>query len=279
MGLFMKSLNEMGSTPMLTSFFRAGFAALFVGLFCLLFHGKEAFKLKKSLFAFAAISGMIGVVIFNICYNLAVMRVGVAVAAVLLYTSPIFTCILSMIVFKEKITPNKYLAIAINICGCFLTVTNGVIKLEHLSLFGIACGVMAGFAMSCMTILVKIGTDRGANPVAFSFYGFATAAVVLLFVSRPWAAEAGLISPKYLVLALLLGLISTATPYILYSTGISMVDSMSKVPVVCSVETVVAACVGFVYFDELFGIWKVVGIFLVLFSIVISNYSISKKPV
>ena len=263
---------------MLTSFFRAGFAALFIGFFCLIFHGREAFIMKKSLLVLASVSGMFGVVAFNICYNLAVMRVGVAVAAVLLYTSPIFTCILSMIVFKEKITPNKYLAIAINICGCFLTVTNGVIIFEHLSIFGIVCGVMAGFTMACMTIFVKIGTEKGANPVAFSFYGFTSAAVVLLLVSRPWAAEAGLISPKYFMLALLLGLISTATPYILYSTGISMVDSMSKVPVVCSVETVVAACVGFVYFDELFGMWKAVGIFLVLFSIVISNFSISNKP-
>ena len=59
--------------------------------------------------------------------------------------------------------------------------------------------------------------------------------------------------------------------YIVYYGGISKVTETSRIPVLASVETVVAALVGLAAFGQSVSLMKCVGIALVLCSIAVMN--------
>ena len=59
--------------------------------------------------------------------------------------------------------------------------------------------------------------------------------------------------------------------YIVYYAGISKITETSRIPVLASVETVVAAIIGLVVFSQSLGIAKIAGIALVLISIAVMN--------
>ena len=67
------------------------------------------------------------------------------------------------------------------------------------------------------------------------------------------------------------GIIPSALAYIVYFGGLGHIRETSKVPVLASVETVVASLIGLFVFSQLLGIVKMLGIALVLVSILIMN--------
>lgn len=67
------------------------------------------------------------------------------------------------------------------------------------------------------------------------------------------------------------GIVPSAMGYIVYYAGIGKVTETSRIPVLASVETVVAAVVGLVAFGQGLSLMKVIGIVLVLCSIAVMN--------
>ena len=65
-------------------------------------------------------TGLVSIVFFSYCYFRNVEESSATVAAILMYTSPIFVTLLSAIFFKEKLTKTKLLALLLAIIGCAL---------------------------------------------------------------------------------------------------------------------------------------------------------------
>ena len=76
-------------------------------------------------------------------------------------------------------------------------------------------------------------------------------------------------SMRLLLLGLLFGLVATALAYALYFSGLSKITETSKVPVVASIELVVATVIGVIAFSEPITAIRITGIFLVLLSILL----------
>lgn len=64
-------------------------------------------KINKRGIIYSVIIGIICQAMFNLCYFKAIDTVGVSVAAVLLYTSPLFLAVFSKFFYKESITRSK----------------------------------------------------------------------------------------------------------------------------------------------------------------------------
>ena len=76
---------------------------------------------------------------------------------------------------------------------------------------------------------------------------------------------------KILAYGFVYALIPTGICYIIYFNGVSKIKESSKVPVVASVENVVAVIVGVMVFHEKVGFGNLAGIALVLGSIAVMN--------
>ena len=177
--------------------------------------------------------------------------------------------ILSRIYFKEASIANKIFAIFINIAGCIMTVTGGEFSSIRISGLALIMGIMSGFTYALLPVLSRTGADK-EHPYTAAFYGQLFGAVLLLFIIRPWNTEVDF--NMTLILAILgLGIVPSAMAYIAYYGGLSRMKETSKVPVLASVETVVAALIGLIAFGQGLGIAKCLGILLVLISIIVMN--------
>jgi len=211
--------------------------------------------------------------IYNIFYSYAVTIAGVSISAVLLNIAPVFTLLFSVLFFSEKITAWKVIAIVINILGCILAATGGRFHTAAFSLIGILFGLGAGLCYAMTAILGRFASDR-TDPFVMSLYSYAAAALLLLFWSlfkNGSAIRFTSGSSRILLWGFLFALIPTAIAYILYYAGIQKVRESSKVPVIASVETVVAAVIGILVYKEKLNFFSLLGVALVLISIVLMN--------
>lgn len=269
-GLFVNILNGMGIPSVTIAFLRLATGAIVMIPFMLAIGGKSTFKIDRKGLLVCLALGVFCQAMFNYSYNESIETVGVATGAILLYTSPIFVCIMSKLFLKENIGTKKLIALVINVIGCVLTITNADFSQIHFSVYGVAAGIMAGFLYGSMTIISKPATGK-YNPITIIFYSFIFGSIFLAFLGNPIEDIAGAISIKFIIAALVYGLVTTAGAYFFYMNGLSRIKEPSKAPVVASVETVVAAIIGVAVFSEAFGLYKLIGIGLVVTSIVIMN--------
>ena len=274
-GFFVSILNSLGADSYCIAFLRIGVGAVLLVPIMILSGGLKLFKIDRRGLIAALVLGLFSQALFNFSYNEAISNVGVATASVLLYTSPVFVCIMSRIFFKENIGPVKYLALAINIVGSVFTVTGGDFSTINFSVYGVIAGVSAGFLYGLMTI-VSSTTDK-YHPLTILFYSFLFGSIALAVVVRPWETLSGVADVRFVLAAIGYGLIPTVGSYFFYMHGLAKKLETSKVPVIASIETVVAAFIGIIVFNESAGLWKILGICCVILSISIMNLSTDKS--
>ncbi len=275
-GLFVNLLTDAGASATIIPFLRTGAGAILMVPFILLTSGPKAFKIDLKGIIYCSALGIICQGLFNLAYTQSIKSLGVSTAVMLLYTAPVFVCILSRIFFKERIGYNKVITIVINIFGCFLTVTGGDLSSFRFTIAGVAAGVCAGFLYSMTTIVGKV-TAGSYDPLAVVFYSFIAGTVFMAFVARPWEYADVILSGRVVILSLVYGLVSTVCSYYCYYKGLSMVPETSKVPVFASIETIVAAFIGIFYFHEEQSLISFLGMALVISSIFIMNLWKSKR--
>ena len=270
-GLFSTLLSDMGLSSDRVAFFRVLSSSAMLALL-LIFKGRgtSLFRISKRGLVSCILIGIISQAAFNICYMSTIEYGGMATAAVFLYTSPVFVAVMSRLFFHEPLTRNKVIAILINIAGCTLAVTGGDFSDVKISGFGVIMGVLAGFTYALLPVLSRTGADK-EDPFTAAFYGQLFGMLALFFIIRPYNGIGTEFTLKMFLVIAGLGIVPSAMAYSAYYSGLSRVKETSKVPVLASVETVVAALIGLIAFGQSLGPGKIAGIALVLLSIVVMN--------
>lgn len=191
------------------------------------------------------------------------------ISAVLLNIAPLFTAITAALLFSERITGRRIIALCVNVMGCILAVTGGNFTGIQFSVIGILCGVGAGLCYGMTAIFGRIAGNR-CSAYVMSTYSYLFAVIFLVVFAKPWEM-ASVINGKLLLVGFLYALIPTAMGYLLYYKGVQKIKETSKVPVLASIETVVAAVLGLAVYGEQLGVFNIAGILLVLCSIGMMN--------
>ena len=268
-GLFVKLMEAQGSSSSYTSFLRLLFGALFLAIITLIFDGPGAFRIGRKTLLSCVLLGIVCQGTFNILYSMSISMNGMAVGSVLLYTAPIFTSLASMLLFREKLDLMKKIALLVNVAGCALTATGGNFSAASLAPLGILVGVGAGFTYAMTAVFGKIAMQEKSSPFAGATYNLFFGCIFIALARRPWTTVETPFNGRLLLLGVLYGLIATALAYCFYFSGLSEIKEASKVPVIASIEPVVATFIGVFAFSENLTPVKVIGIILVLFSILL----------
>ena len=268
-GIFVKTAGQYGIKEMQIVFFRALFSAAILGGIILI-KDKRQFKLKpKDIWLFAS-TGVFSIVLFNFSYYKTMALTSLSVAAVLLYTAPIFVSVLSVILFREKITPNKITALIIAFVGCCF-VTGLFSQSQRITAIALVFGLLTGFGYSLYTIFSQILINKGYATLTITFYTFLFAALgALPFVNVTKTAEQSAVAPIGLLVMLLMAVLNTVIPYLLYTAGLLGVPT-SAAPIIATLEPVVATVISVTVFSEVFTPWHFCGIVLVLLSLLVLN--------
>lgn len=272
-GIFVKSMDACGASASMTSFLRVLFAFFIMLVLCLWKCRPSDLIIGPKPLFICALLGILCHGVYNICYSIAVTSIGVALSAVLLDIAPLFTLLFSVIFFHEKPSSIKCAAIIINIIGCILTVTNGSFEIKSLAFFGIFMGIGAGFFYA-LTAIIGTFAAENIHPFVMSMYSYFFATVFLGLAIQPWKTKL-VVNNGILIWGFFYALIPTAIAYIIYYNGLKNITETSKVPVIASIEVIVASFIGIIFYHESLGIISVLGILIVLSSIVLMNYKSS----
>lgn len=276
MGIFVRRFSSWGLASMQMVALRSILAVLFLGIF-LLIRDRSLLKIRpKDIWCFVG-TGIISIVFFSFCYYTTIQLTDLSVAAVMLYTAPAMVMIMSAILFHEKFTPVKVLAILLAFAGCVMAA--GILGSSiHLTFFGFLTGLGSGFGYALYSIFSRFALERGYRSMTITFYTFAFAALAVTWFIHPLqmlqtvCADGGRIC-----FTLAYGLLSTVIPYILYTWGLQHVEN-SMASILASIEPVVAALIGVFLFQENMSLPELIGVILVLASILICNLPKRKQP-
>ena len=119
MGLFTRTLATYGVDSTGAIVLRCGIAALLFAV-TLLVRDPKQFRIRlKDIWCFIG-TGICSLLFFTYCYFQAITIMDLSTAAVLLYTAPSIVMILSLVLFHERITVQKLIALVLAFAGCCL---------------------------------------------------------------------------------------------------------------------------------------------------------------
>jgi len=268
MGFFTRKMTELGFSTLQLVFMRASFTAAALLIYLLIFD-RNKLKIKLKHVWIFILSGLISVVLFQHCYTSAIMAGSISIAATLLYTSPIFVTVISAVLFKEKITVIKIIALITAFAGCVLVsgITDSGASLTATALF---LGIASGFTYGLYSIFTKLGL-RHYSPLTFTFYTFLTATVVLTPICGVGSMmTVALSSVKSAVMPAVFSIVTSVIPYVCFTCGLKYIEA-GKANITATIEPVVATIIGVLVFEEKLGISAAAGIALVLLSAVVLN--------
>lgn len=265
-GLFFNHLSSLGFEPMEIVALRV-FSAAIVLLIYILFKDKSLLEFKIKDIGYFISTGVFSLFFFNLCYFTSIKLTSLSIAAILLYTAPIFVMIMSVILFNEKITFTKIISIIFTFIGCvFISSMTGD---ESISFIEIAIGLGAGFGYALYSIFGKLAL-RKYNTFTITLYTFIFASLVSIPFSGITKKVSLIFSYDSITSIFGIGIICCMLPYILYTKGLSNVNG-STASIFATIEPVVASLVGITIYNESVTINKIIGICMILMSVVLVN--------
>ena len=269
MGIFVRRLTAYGFSSIQIVAIRVTLAAL---IFCilLLIRDPAGFRISvKDIPLFLGL-GFGSILFFTVCYFTAITMMPLSTAAILLYTSPIWIMLMSVLFFREKLTGRKLLALALAFAGCVLV--SGVSG-EGMTLPGLLVGLGSGIGYGLYSILGTVALRR-YSPYTVTTYTFAFAALGAWLICRPaemlakFAAAPDL--PGLVFFCFLTALVTAVIPFLAYTLGLRTVEA-SRAGILATVEPLVATLIGVAVFSEPLTLLSGLGILLILAAVVLLN--------
>lgn len=282
--LFVSILANIGLGPFSIAFVRFSVMTAVLGIFLAACGGgvRVLLGVKPGFVARCMGVGMLCHALANCANNVAVLQVGASVASVLLYTAPVFGCVIACLWFGESIGTNKLAGIALDLFGCLLVVTNGspgTLLAIGLPVVGLVAGLLNGLVFSLQAPLCRKLFEQVESPLVVTFYCLLGAWLAMAALCFPYRELTTLMSPRLLLVGLLFGLVPSAFAYVLYSLGVASGIETSKVAVLTSTETVVASILGVTVLGEPMGVGKSIGIACVACAVLVMNINASDDEV
>lgn len=280
LGLFGNMLMEKGLSSEQVAFTRLFIGFIVLSLYSLI-RRPEVLKINLKCLLYCGAIGIICQGLFNKCYFKAVEVTGVSIAAVLLYTSPLFLAVFSKIVYKEKMTRAKIISLILCCIGAIMAVTGGVLDLKGINTYGIIMGIMAAITYALMPIISKNALKEFSSETIL-IYGFLFGAIFMIPSAKPVEMIGFVTDMNVLPYMILLGVFPAAMAYIFYAEGIARGCELSIVGVVASVELIAASIIGWTVVGEVFTIGKAIGVaimFVSAFTAVAGNKEVETEVV
>lgn len=266
-GLFVNILAAKGFAPLQITTLRVTTAMLATALIIRCTDTRLFFIRPKDWWMFFG-NGVAGLVFFSWCYFNAIAGGSLAVAALLLYTAPVFVMLMSVVLFHETLTKEKIVALIVTFigCGCITGAFAGNLSVSRETfLYGLA----SGFGYALYSIFGKPATEK-YSPLTVSLWCFIFASAFTLPLSG-LSGKASLFCDSAVWIGILgIGVISCVFPHFLYMRGLQQLEA-GHAAILATIEPVVAAIVSFLFLGEAFTWQKVIGIVLILSAVPILN--------
>uniref|UniRef100_UPI003FEECC72 EamA family transporter n=1 Tax=Megasphaera elsdenii TaxID=907 RepID=UPI003FEECC72 len=263
-GLFTRQLSAYGLSPLQITFGRSLVTAVVMTGLILCRYPERLRIAWRDAWMFLG-TGLGSIVFFNICYFTAIELTTLSVAAILLYTAPSIVMVFSIFLFHERFTRRKAFCLVLAFAGCVLVSGLG---LGHVEAAGILAGLGSGFGYALYSVFGHYALAK-YEPLTVTVWTFIIASLGLLpFCHFGMMASLAISVPYTGLLFALLGLMSTALPFGLYTTGLQHMEA-GRASILASVEPLTSTVVGIAVFHEALTLTGAAGIVCILGAVIL----------
>jgi drug/metabolite transporter, DME family len=256
--------RSYGLQPLAVAGLRAGLGGLIL-LAGLLAWRRSWLCLNSQALRVVVLYGIFGIALFYAAYINAILLVGVAVAAVLLYTAPAWVAVIAWRFLGERLTRTHLAALMLTLAGSALVAQIFQPGLLRLNGLGIAWGLLSGLTYGLWSVFNKVGV-RHTNPWTLQCYGMLVGSAALLLF-QPLAPLAGALqSPATIVWLLLLAVGPTVGASVAYAAGVRTVP-VSVASLIATLEPVLAALLAYLVLGETLSLAQMAGGALILLAV------------
>lgn len=208
-----------------------------------------------------AIAGTVG---YNMTFYSAVSLTGVTVGTMIeVGASPLFAGILGRLLFEERLTKRWYVATAMAVTGCaFLAAAGNSGSVLKFNSLGITLALLSAFSYTLTGTGFRIAQDNSFRTLAHSFMAAGLITMPVLFMQDvSW-----LFTRSGFAVALMIALVATVIPYILFNGGINRV-SLGKAYTLSLTEPLTAWVLSFLLLGERLSVYGITGVALLFTAI------------
>lgn len=268
MGVFSGELNNLGFNSAEGTAIRLISCALIF----ILINLKKLRVDIKDLWQFVMI-GIFSILTMSYTYFESIRLSSLTLASILLYTAPVMVTLMSVMFYREKITPRKIICLTGAISG--IVMISGIDSKISLTVPGLTYGLLSAFSYALYSIIGK-NLLKKYEPVTVSSYAFIFAALGSVFtVDLPTMACTFIDSSNLLyTLGVMIGcgVVTAAIPYTLYTLGLKHIPA-GKASILACVEPLTASVMGICFYGDRIGLVSITGILLILLAVTFLSIS------
>lgn len=277
MSIFSRALNAADYTSLEIAYIRC----LVAGIGLALIHWKKDPTILKVSGKGIITSLMFGAVTYTIgflSYAYSVERIPAAMTAVLSFTSPIWTCLIGVLVFRERVRGKKIVAILCCLFGAAL-ITN-LIGAQNLrfDLLGMGAAVLNGVGIAFQVCVPRYFEKQYRKDTMLTYGFLGAAAFMALFVDhgKILSSFTGPGGMKVLLSALALSVFCTLVANTIFVKSASYVEPATTT-ILSALEIVVGAVVGLLLFGEILSPVQIIGAVIIVAASL--GMELAEKPV
>jgi len=264
MSIFSRVLSAADYTSLEIAYVRC----LIAGIGLALINGKKdpsILRVSKKGIVTSLIFGAVTYTIGFLSYAYSVERIPAAMTAVLSFTSPIWTCLIGLAVFRERVKGKKIFAIICCLIGAAL-ITNlvGVQDLRF-DLLGMGAAVLNGVGIAFQVCVPRYFEKQYRKDTMLTYGFLGAAGFMALFVDhgKIIGSFQGSVGMKVLLSVLALSVFCTLIANTIFVKSASYVEPATTT-ILSALEVVVGAIVGLVLFHETLTFLQIVGAVIIV---------------
>ena len=278
MGIFVRSFTAYGFDSLQIAGLRIVSAAVMLPLFQVIIAPKNLKIHLRDLCWFALI-GFCSILMLTVLYSASITLSSLSIAAILLYTAPIFVMIFSVILRREFVTVQKLVALILAFAGCIFVA--GIGDASSLSTIGLLVGLGSGLTYASYS-LFSTSLLKKYSSLTVTTYTFIMSAIFCLIICKPVeTVQVIMQTENKLDLTCLIisgGIVTAVAPYILYTMGLEHIEA-GKASILASVEPMVATLFGITVYHEPLTLLSFTGIVLILTAVILLNTGFLQKRI
>ena len=206
--------------------------------------------------------GVFGYSLFSTLYFMSIQGISISLAALLLFTFPIFVNVGAYFFLKEKMTLKQVISLIFATLGIAILVWGPL----FINSFSAVIYALLAAVSYAIYVLVSGRVQQGVEPLSSSLYVITSAGIALLLFHQPSFDRLLHFSNYEYLIFLGLATVCTVAPLTLFLAGLQRLSS-SKASLVVMIEPVVAAVAAWMILDEKLSLAQAAGALLVLFSL------------
>lgn len=235
---------------------------------------------SKDILSFFTVYGFIGAILETLQFTSLYFGTPVAVAALLLYTQPIWTVLFGKLILDEAITKRKAIAILVSLLGVYILLNPREVE-SKISFWGAVPSLIAGIFLALWVVWGRRSSIRNVHCVITTLGWSFFSALWLMLI---WVVLSFLIHnnellrfsidfpTSYWIYMALFGLIGGVIPSLLFYRGLGEVQA-SIAGILLLIEPVSASFIALLLFEQPIDMETIFGGGLIL----LSNYMVLRR--